>query len=200
MVCFSGLLKNIQFFFVTTVILFVSFKFMRLPKHVADCPSDPRWLEYLNSFQDVICTSTQRSLLKYFNYTQAIWKNWSVFSLVLVDSLYSNASWRIHTCSPVLAFILPSSSPGCALYSPWCNSSRDNLCATEGKVNADNFFFFLHLLLFKRYVGTTELCSESVIFVLRVKIFCLLAWNKQAILFALISYYGASLRFMHTAM
>uniref|UniRef100_A0A663DVN4 Non-SMC condensin II complex subunit G2 n=1 Tax=Aquila chrysaetos chrysaetos TaxID=223781 RepID=A0A663DVN4_AQUCH len=62
------------------------------------------------------------------------------------------------------------------------------------------FFFLLHLLLFKHYVGTTELCSESVIFVLRVKISCLLAWNKQAILFALISYYGASLRFTHTAM
>lgn len=62
------------------------------------------------------------------------------FFLVLVDSVYSDASWRIHPCTAVLAFLIPSSSPGCALHSLGCNNSRDKLCATGGKVNPDFLF------------------------------------------------------------
>lgn len=101
----------------------------------------------------------RKQFAEIFNYTQAISN--SSFSSVLVNSLYSNASWRIHICSPVLAFILPSSSPRCALYSPRCNSSGDKLCVTKGKVNADSFS---HWLLLKLNVRIIELHSESVCF------------------------------------
>lgn len=40
------------------------------------------------------------------------------------------------------------------------------------------FIFFIHLMLFKCYVGTTELCSENVIFVLQVKIFLSVGMEK----------------------
>lgn len=61
------------------------------------------------------------------------------FSLISVDSVNSNTSWRFLTCSPVLAFILPGSTPECVLHSPSCNTGRDKVCATGGKVIADCF-------------------------------------------------------------
>lgn len=81
---------------------------------------------------------------------------------VLVDSLYSNTSWRIHACSAVLPLLLPNGLQSCTLYSPGSSTSRDKLCATEGKVNADLVFKrLLHLLLFNCYVGIIEPCSAG---------------------------------------
>lgn len=141
MICFSGLLKNIQFFFVTTIALFLSNLRVDFP-NVADSPSDPFWGILLTRIPQKLSRCGLHFFTERFaDIFQLYWSNLKkedvFFFLVLVDSLYSDASWRIHPCTAVLAFLIPSSSPGCTLHSLGCNSSRDKLCATEGKVNTD---------------------------------------------------------------
>lgn len=132
---FSGLLKNILFFFVRTTAFFISLKFMsRFPS----CCWFPLWSQVTRIPQKL-----SRCGLHFTESFAGVFQLYSkniFFFLVLVDSVYSDASWRIHPCTAVLAFLVPCSSPGCILHSRVCNSSRHKLFITEGKVNPDFLF------------------------------------------------------------